>query len=191
MNLNVKKTNLEDEPRSGRPPTAVTQEKIELVRFLLREDRRITYQLLEKSADIVASAAINTIINDHLKFRKLVSRWDGKFRNSLNEVEAAAWNSFRNVCKNFLESVKVENYRDIVNDLLLSYKGKQNEDCRDLEAMGAVIYIFRDWLQDSTAMSKSRLPSKKTMSLMTTTTKPLFTPQEKGRLSTRDKVLIL
>ncbi|UYV78520.1 hypothetical protein LAZ67_16001878 [Cordylochernes scorpioides] len=27
-----------------------------------------------------------------------------------------------NVCKNFLESVKAENYRDIVNDLLLSYK---------------------------------------------------------------------
>ncbi|UYV72104.1 hypothetical protein LAZ67_9001822 [Cordylochernes scorpioides] len=47
---------------------------------------------------------------------------DEIFLNSLNEVEAAAWNSFRNVCKNFLGSVKVENYRDIVNDLLLSYK---------------------------------------------------------------------
>ncbi|UYV81545.1 hypothetical protein LAZ67_20001494 [Cordylochernes scorpioides] len=47
---------------------------------------------------------------------------DGNFQNSLNEVEAAAWNSFRNVCKNFLGSVKVENYQDIVNDLLLSYK---------------------------------------------------------------------
>ncbi|UYV68757.1 hypothetical protein LAZ67_6000703 [Cordylochernes scorpioides] len=47
---------------------------------------------------------------------------DGNFQNSLNEVEAAAWNSFRNVCKNFLGSVKVENYGDIVNDLLLSYK---------------------------------------------------------------------
>ncbi|UYV84953.1 hypothetical protein LAZ67_X004087 [Cordylochernes scorpioides] len=31
---------------------------------------------------------------------------DGNFQNSLNEVEAAAWNSFRNVCKNFLGSVK-------------------------------------------------------------------------------------
>ncbi|UYV83148.1 hypothetical protein LAZ67_22002437 [Cordylochernes scorpioides] len=39
---------------------------------------------------------------------------DGNFQNSLNEVEAAAWNSFRNVCKNFLGSVKVENYRDIL-----------------------------------------------------------------------------
>ncbi|UYV61504.1 hypothetical protein LAZ67_1005082 [Cordylochernes scorpioides] len=47
---------------------------------------------------------------------------DGNFLNSLNEVQAAEWNSFRNVCKNFLGSVKVENYRDLVNDLLLSYK---------------------------------------------------------------------
>ncbi|UYV84106.1 hypothetical protein LAZ67_X001197 [Cordylochernes scorpioides] len=43
------KTNLEDEPCSGRSQKAVTQEKIELVRFLLREDRRIMYQqLIEK-----------------------------------------------------------------------------------------------------------------------------------------------
>ncbi|UYV82762.1 hypothetical protein LAZ67_22000770 [Cordylochernes scorpioides] len=30
--------------------------------------------------------------------------------------------AFRANCKNFLGSVKVENYRDIVNDLLLSYE---------------------------------------------------------------------
>ncbi|UYV77381.1 hypothetical protein LAZ67_15000800 [Cordylochernes scorpioides] len=57
-----------------------------------------------------------------LKIREL--QQDGNFQNSLNEVEAAAWNSFRNVCKNFLGSVKVENYRDIVNGLLLSYKAR-------------------------------------------------------------------
>ncbi|UYV85187.1 hypothetical protein LAZ67_X004870 [Cordylochernes scorpioides] len=65
-------TNLEDELRSGRPPTGVTQEKIELVRFLLKEDQRITYQQLEKSVGI-GSAAIGIIIYDHLKYRKLVS----------------------------------------------------------------------------------------------------------------------
>ncbi|UYV63336.1 hypothetical protein LAZ67_2003775 [Cordylochernes scorpioides] len=47
---------------------------------------------------------------------------DGNFEDSLNEVEAAAWNSFRNICKNFLGNVKVENYSDVVNELLLSYK---------------------------------------------------------------------
>ncbi|UYV82500.1 hypothetical protein LAZ67_21002551 [Cordylochernes scorpioides] len=48
--------------------------EIELVRFLLREDRRITYQQLGKGVGF-GSAAINTIINDHFKYRKLVSRW--------------------------------------------------------------------------------------------------------------------
>ncbi|UYV84322.1 hypothetical protein LAZ67_X001844 [Cordylochernes scorpioides] len=47
---------------------------------------------------------------------------DGNFEDSLNEVEAAAWNSFRNVCKNLLGNVKAENYSDLVNELLLSYK---------------------------------------------------------------------
>ncbi|UYV70214.1 hypothetical protein LAZ67_7002216 [Cordylochernes scorpioides] len=54
------KTNLEYVPRSGRPPTSVTQEKIELQQ--------------EKCVGI-GSAAINNIINDQLKYRKLVSRW--------------------------------------------------------------------------------------------------------------------
>ncbi|UYV82499.1 GPRNPR2 [Cordylochernes scorpioides] len=45
-------------------------------------------------------------------------------------------------------------------------QGRQTEDRRkDLEAMGSVIYIFGDWLQDSTAVSKPRPPSKMTMSL--------------------------
>ncbi|UYV65323.1 hypothetical protein LAZ67_3003938 [Cordylochernes scorpioides] len=44
--------------------------------------------------------------------------------------------------------------------------GRQTEDRREnFEAMGAVIYIFRDWLQDSTAVSKPRLLSKMTISL--------------------------
>ncbi|UYV64461.1 hypothetical protein LAZ67_3000804 [Cordylochernes scorpioides] len=61
-------------PKSGRPPTAVTQEKIELVRFLLIENLIITYQRLEKCVDI-GSAAITNIINDHLKYRNIVSKW--------------------------------------------------------------------------------------------------------------------
>ncbi|UYV78509.1 hypothetical protein LAZ67_16001816 [Cordylochernes scorpioides] len=49
-------------------------------------------------------------------------RYSWKICDCLNEVEAAAWNSFRNVCKNFLGNVMAENYRDLVNELLLSYK---------------------------------------------------------------------
>ncbi|UYV69337.1 hypothetical protein LAZ67_6003267 [Cordylochernes scorpioides] len=42
----------------------------------------------------------------HLLTQGDLNDLDGNFQNSLNEVEAAAWNSFRNVCKNFLGSVK-------------------------------------------------------------------------------------
>ncbi|UYV69299.1 hypothetical protein LAZ67_6003172 [Cordylochernes scorpioides] len=69
----------------GRPPTAVTQEKNELVRFFLREDRIITYQKLEKSVGI-GSEAINTTINDHLKYRKL----EGHILDMNNEEQISA-----------------------------------------------------------------------------------------------------
>lgn len=44
------------------------------------------------------------------------------FEDRLNKIEAAAWIFFRNGCNNFLENVKAENYIDLVNELLLSYK---------------------------------------------------------------------
>ncbi|UYV64347.1 RYR2 [Cordylochernes scorpioides] len=69
---------------------------------------------------------------------------DGNFQNSLNEVEAAAWNSFRNVCKNFLGSVKVENYRDIVNDLLLSYKALGCNMSLKIHFLHSHLYFFPD-----------------------------------------------
>ncbi|UYV62751.1 hypothetical protein LAZ67_2001822 [Cordylochernes scorpioides] len=64
---------------------------------------------------------VGTRVKEHIR-NKLVAIFSSFHSLSLNEVEAAAWNSFRNVCKNFLGSVKVENYQDIVNDLLLFYK---------------------------------------------------------------------
>ncbi|UYV67101.1 hypothetical protein LAZ67_4003896 [Cordylochernes scorpioides] len=75
---------------------------------------------LSKVKEVISEAKIKEGIFVGPQIREL--QQDGNFQNSLNEVEAAAWNSFRNVCKNFLGSVKVENYRDIVNDLLPSYK---------------------------------------------------------------------
>ncbi|UYV72558.1 hypothetical protein LAZ67_9003697 [Cordylochernes scorpioides] len=73
---------------------------------------------LKQKCSSISDAKIKEGIFVGPQIRELLQ--DGNFQNSLNEVEAAAWNSFRNVFKNFLGSVKVENYRDIVNDLLLS-----------------------------------------------------------------------
>ncbi|UYV81970.1 hypothetical protein LAZ67_21000259 [Cordylochernes scorpioides] len=89
--------------------------------FVKTMDRNASgFAYLKQKYSSISEAKIKEGIFVGPQIREL--QQDGNFQNSLNEVEAAAWNSFRNVCKNFLGSVKVENYRDIVNDLLLSYK---------------------------------------------------------------------
>ncbi|UYV70356.1 PRKCI [Cordylochernes scorpioides] len=89
--------------------------------FVKAMDRNASgFAYLKQKISSISEAKIKEDIFVGPQIREL--QQDGNFQNSLNEVEAAEWNSFRNVCKNFLGSVKVENYRDIVNDLLLSYK---------------------------------------------------------------------
>ncbi|UYV63393.1 hypothetical protein LAZ67_2003945 [Cordylochernes scorpioides] len=89
--------------------------------FVKAMDRNASgFAYLKQKISSISEAMIKEGIFVGPQIREL--QQDGNFQNSLNEVEAAAWNSFRNVCKNFLGSDKVENYRDIVNDLLLSYK---------------------------------------------------------------------
>ncbi|UYV80607.1 hypothetical protein LAZ67_19000941 [Cordylochernes scorpioides] len=89
--------------------------------FVKAMDRNASgFAYLKQKISSISEAKIKEGIFVGPQIREL--QQDGNFQNSLNEVEAAAWNSFRNVCKNFVGSVKVENYRDIVNDLLLSYK---------------------------------------------------------------------
>ncbi|UYV83572.1 hypothetical protein LAZ67_23001497 [Cordylochernes scorpioides] len=89
--------------------------------FVKAMDRNASgFAYLKQKFSNISEAKIKEGIFVGLQIREL--QQDVNFQNSLNEIEAAAWNSFRNVCKNFLGSVKVDNYRDIVNDLLLSYK---------------------------------------------------------------------
>jgi hypothetical protein len=44
------------------------------------------------------------------------------FDSVLNEVELAAWASFKNICSNFLLNNKADNYQEIVERLLQSYE---------------------------------------------------------------------
>ena len=46
---------------------------------------------------------------------------DEKFETLLNPLEKAAWRAFKNVTHDFLGNRKVENYLDILNDLI-TYK---------------------------------------------------------------------
>lgn len=63
------KMTIEDGPRSGRPPTAVTPEAIQFVASRVKSDPRVTYEELEEELG-VGTAAINTILHEHLNLTK-------------------------------------------------------------------------------------------------------------------------
>ncbi len=65
---------VDDDPRSGRPISELTDENIELVRQVINNDPHSTYD------DIIAETSLShgtveRIIHDHLKMRKVTSRW--------------------------------------------------------------------------------------------------------------------
>ena len=47
---------------------------------------------------------------------------DKHFDENLNKTERNAWLSFKRICKDFLGNHKAENYQDVVQYLLTSYK---------------------------------------------------------------------
>lgn len=65
---------IEEKPRSGRPVSETTQENIDLVRRLIEEDPHSTYDDLEAETEL-SRGTISNIIHDHLKMRKVTSRW--------------------------------------------------------------------------------------------------------------------
>jgi hypothetical protein len=60
---------VEDDPRSGRPSTALSNANIQLVEKLIDEDSRISYRELAALTSLNLPA-IHTIIDDHLHMRK-------------------------------------------------------------------------------------------------------------------------
>jgi len=65
---------IEDDPRSGRPITGVTQDNIDAVRKVIVEDPHSTYNEIEAYTSL-SCGTINRIIHEHLKLRKVVARW--------------------------------------------------------------------------------------------------------------------
>ena len=77
---------LSDDPRQGRPKTAVTQENVDAVRKLIEEDRHVTYREIQATLDIGMSQ-IQIILHEQLGVKKLFSRW---IPHSLCEEQKAA-----------------------------------------------------------------------------------------------------
>ncbi|GBO01788.1 Putative uncharacterized protein FLJ37770 [Araneus ventricosus] len=60
---------VEDEPRSGRPPTSITPDNIERVRRMLADDRRLSLRMMAEELKISLDSVSN-IICEHLQKRK-------------------------------------------------------------------------------------------------------------------------
>lgn len=68
------KTTLEDDPRPGRPVTAVTQENVDAVEKILDRDSRITIREIALVVGI-PSGSVFTILHEKLGVRKCCARW--------------------------------------------------------------------------------------------------------------------
>ena len=53
----------------------LSQKQIELVRVLIQDDRRVTYDILEVLTSLVSRESLEWIIHDHLGYNKIASRW--------------------------------------------------------------------------------------------------------------------
>ncbi|MDR3550226.1 MAG: hypothetical protein P4L31_02345 [Candidatus Babeliales bacterium] len=65
---------LEDAPRFGRPVSETNEENIELVRSVIEADPHSTFDDIEVETEL-SHSTIENIIHDHLKMRKITSRW--------------------------------------------------------------------------------------------------------------------
>jgi len=68
------KKEVEDAPRSGRPITATIDANIDQVRSVIEDDPNSTFDEIE-AATSLSRGTISAIIHDHLKLRKITSRW--------------------------------------------------------------------------------------------------------------------
>ena len=63
-----------DDPRSDRPISVLTHENIECVRQVIEDDPHSTYDDIMVAPNL-SRGSIERIIPDHLKMKKVVSRW--------------------------------------------------------------------------------------------------------------------
>lgn len=85
---------IEDEERPGRPITATTPSDIKAIADLIESNPYINFEEMEAETSI-SRGSIFTIIHDHLKFRKVISRWVPHLLNDLQKakrVESCKYN---------------------------------------------------------------------------------------------------
>ena len=92
--------------------------KKNFVKGMDRTGKRFTY--IKNKFPRVSDAKIKEGIFVGPQIRELMK--DQNFDEELNDLEKAAWLSFKKVCTEFLGNHKANNYSEIVKELLTSYK---------------------------------------------------------------------
>lgn len=96
---------LEDDPRSGRPNTAITDENIENVKKYVLNDRRIKiWQIAEELG--ISKERIGEILHNYLHMNKISARWVPKMLTPLDKqrrVETSL--EFLDLCKDNLDEI--------------------------------------------------------------------------------------
>ncbi|CAF1691979.1 unnamed protein product, partial [Adineta ricciae] len=72
--FSTEQQSLEDNPRSGRPVTVITQQNIDSVKDLVNDDPHISIDYIAMILDI-SHGSVHTILKQHLGLRKITSRW--------------------------------------------------------------------------------------------------------------------
>ena len=65
---------LEDNPRSGHPLSAITQQNIDAVKDLVNDDPHISIDYIAAILDI-SHGSVDAILKQHLGLRKITSKW--------------------------------------------------------------------------------------------------------------------
>lgn len=87
------RSSVEDEPRSGRLPTAVTDENVAAVRRMIEEDARVSKKLVMQALNI-GSGAVHTILHNHLHVSKRCARWVPHNLTDTQKADRLAWCRF-------------------------------------------------------------------------------------------------
>ena len=84
-------TNVEDDPRGQEP---LPQKQIELVRVLIQDDRRVTYDILEVLTSL-SRESLEWIIHDHIGYNTIASRWISHLRTPQNRQKRLEFSESR------------------------------------------------------------------------------------------------
>ncbi|XP_031338864.1 histone-lysine N-methyltransferase SETMAR-like [Photinus pyralis] len=99
LNISEGRESIEDEPRSGSPSSARTDENVDRIRDLMRSDRRLTVRMIGEELNLTHTT-VHQILTNELGMRKICAKMVPK--NSSQDQK----NIRKERCPDFLDSIE-------------------------------------------------------------------------------------